>query len=182
MRFRITLRHIFAATTFVAVALSVVLWEPWENPKDRWRARAAFASMERNLSQELLAPDVAEWAGEYLADVKYANLNLTIAPKTGWLLEKNGGGGCFFYSTRNMGRCQSKGNKLDLDAAFPEPVLESSYVPLCVDDCRYLVPVSRLAEFWTVGKSDRKSIDGVFLMRIGVNDDESDGAKSQSFP
>ena len=182
MRFRISLRHLFAAMTIAAVALSVVLWQPWEYPKDRWRARVAFASMEKNLSQELLDPEVAEWAGEYRAEVEYANLNLIIAPKSGWLLERDVGGGCFFYSTRNMGRCQSNGNTLELRASFAEPALESSYVPLCVDDCKYLVPSKRLSEFWTAGQSDRKSIDGVFQMRIDMNDDASVNAKPESLP
>lgn len=109
----------------VCVAIQIVLWEPWEEPRDRRRTIAALQRVTDRLAKELSNVDRASWSGVYRLDSDIT-MKLTIGPDSGWILEEiEGLGGCLVFTRTSFGRCSLRDNTVHLI-----PWLNDAYTPL----------------------------------------------------
>jgi hypothetical protein len=116
-----------------------------------------------------------EWAGEYyLGDGLGANVDLVLAPKSGYVFEWHG---CLGLYDRNYGAVTSNDGRIRLSFTFPNERkgfqgIAEEFVPIAWGERRYLIPADDVVGFCNEvndGSEPRAAPYGMYLLR---QDDE----------
>ena len=133
MRIKFGIKHLLGLMIVIGVAIQMILWEPWEEPRYRRNTLAALNRLETKLASALSDPRRASWAGVYCCEDEYYDMTLTIAPNVGWLMERRTSGGCLVYTDFNFGQCTVDKERVRLIASLNEP--QSPIVLVIGDSC-----------------------------------------------
>jgi hypothetical protein len=158
--------------------------KPTADPKFSKESIANSDSQRERIKQELAGHNLPEWAGNYYyGDGEGVNVDLRLAPKSGFVATWNG---CLGLYDLNFGNVAWADGKVGLRFTYPNNPLHRGFegfpeelIPVRWAGRHYLIPADQMIEFANEinrGSEPRKSPRGLFLLKRGDEKKPATGA------
>ncbi|MEQ1826577.1 MAG: hypothetical protein ABL921_11555 [Pirellula sp.] len=139
------------------------LWEPWATSHKRTQSQRAFNDWQAKVKLELRQPGVEPWAGVYKRSDAHADFVLSIAPQTGWAMDKTkycdscGCSGPYTEQIFNIGTCELTNGVIQTKASLDNSGGDGVLVPIQFGDDWYLIHPAHTPKFEALKESMTQS-------------------------